>query len=127
MEKSLNDLSTKVEQTIRPVMTNPYVMAVLKVGLVLYAARIAPAPPALASQLFGNTFFKILAIFAIAYFAEVDFQLSILLAIVFVLGTNLLSGRKLLESFISAPFTTDRSKMTDLLGAPNKFLSLIHI
>ena len=124
MEKSLNDLSTKVEQTIRPVMTNPYVMAVLKVGLVLYAARIAPSPPALASRLFENTFFKIFTVFAIAYFAEVDFQLSILLAIVFVLGTNLLSGRKLLESFINdggAPYTTDRSKMTDILGAPNKF------
>jgi hypothetical protein len=123
MEKSLNDLSTTVEKTIRPVMSNPYVMAVLKVGLVLYAARIAPAPPALASDLFGNTYFKMLAIFAIAYLSEVDFQLSILLAIVFVLGTNLLSGRKLLESFINdgAPFITDKSKMTDILGAPNKF------
>jgi hypothetical protein len=123
MEKSLNDLSTTVEKTIRPVMSNPYVMAVLKVGLVLYAARIAPAPPALASELFGNTYFKILAIFSIAYLSEVDFQLSILLAIVFVLGTNLLSGRRLLESFINegAPFTTDRAKMTDILGDPNKF------
>jgi hypothetical protein len=124
MENTLNNISSKLEQTIVPVIKNPYVMGILKIVLVLYAAKIAPNPPGLASKLFENTFFKIAAVFVIAFLAEFDFQLSLLLAIVFVLGTNLLSGRNMLESFINgAPFTTDRTKMTNIFGKPAVFNS----
>ena len=37
-------------------LSNPYVMAVIKVSLALYAAQLAPAAPAYLQNLFKNTF-----------------------------------------------------------------------
>jgi hypothetical protein len=74
-------------------------MAVLKVTLILYAAQIAPSPPAYITALFKNVYVKLLAIFLIIYLAEKDIQLAILISVIYVFGMNLLSGRGLLESF----------------------------
>lgn len=95
----LNVLSKNVEEYTETVMSNPYAMAVLKISLILYAARIAPNPPTYLQDLFKNVFFKIAAIALILYFVEVDFQLAIILAIIYVLGMNVLSGRGIFESF----------------------------
>lgn len=95
----LNVLSQNVEQYTESVMGNPYVMAVLKISLILYAARIAPNPPAYLQTILENVFFKIAAIALILYFVEVDFQLALILAIIYVLGMNVLAGRGVFESF----------------------------
>jgi hypothetical protein len=95
----LNVFTQNVEDYTETVMTNPYVMAVLKVSLILYAARIAPNPPQYLQDLLKNVFFKIGAIAMILYFVELDFQLALILAIIYVLGMNVLSGRGVFESF----------------------------
>ena len=95
----LNVISQTVEEYTEPIMTNPYVMAIVKISLILYAAKIAPNPPAFIQSLFENVFFKIAAISVILYFVENDFQLAIILAIIYVLGMNVLSGRGVFESF----------------------------
>jgi hypothetical protein len=104
-------------------------MATLKITLALYAAQLAPRLPSLITDVFQNTFVKILSLMLIAYLANVDFQLSILLAIVFVIGGNLVSGRAFHESFgvEHSAYHADSTKYTDLLDKPathNKFTLL---
>lgn len=95
----LSIISQNVEEYRESVMSNPYVMAVLKISLILYAARIAPNPPEYVQNVFKNVFFKIATIALILYFVEVDFQLALILAIIYVIGMNVLSGRGVFESF----------------------------
>lgn len=118
--ESLQNVQEVVQRNVNSVLQNPYIMAVLKVSLVLYAAQIAPKMPSYVQTTFANTFFKIIAIALLAYISEVDFQLAILLAIALVLGTNLLSGRGVLESYSNsgADYHSDITKYTDLLGKP---------
>lgn len=122
--ESLQNVQESVQQNINGVLRNPYIMAVLKVGLVLYAARIAPQLPSMVQDSFQNTFVKIVLIALLAYISEVDFQLAILLAIALVLGANLLSGRGVFESYGNVELNTiathhsDMTQYTDLLGKP---------
>lgn len=97
--ESVKNISMIVEKNLDKVLSNPYVMAVLKITLALYAAQLAPKLPTGASTLFDNTFIKIIAIALISYLANKDFQLSIMLAVIFVLAANVASGRNALESF----------------------------
>lgn len=97
--ETINAFSKQADTLVQPLLRNPYLMTVLKVTLVLYAAQIAPQLPSHASKALNNSFVKIILIALIAYLAERDFQLAIILAVVFVLGMNLLAGRGLIESF----------------------------
>lgn len=118
---TINKVSNVTQNKLDQLLGNPYVMAVLKVVLVLYASQIAPKLPSLAQNTLQNTFVKIICISLIAYLAELDFQLSIILAIIFVLSTNLLSGRSIFESYQNVDYGiyhSDESKYNDLLGNP---------
>jgi hypothetical protein len=97
-----------IESKIDYPLSNPYIMAVLKVTLILYAAQIAPSPPNYIRDLFKNVYVKLLAIFLIVYLAEKDIQLAILIAVIYVFGMNLLAGRGILESFSNyAEYSSD--------------------
>jgi len=118
---SLSKVGSNVEKGLKGALSNAYIMTALKVSLVLYAARIAPRLPEASNVVFENTFFKIFAVGLIAYFASLDFQLSVILAVIYVLGVNVMSSRDLLESFgDSRPgkFEKELTKITDLLGNP---------
>lgn len=80
-------------------LENPYLMAFVKVSLVLYAATVAPKLPVGVKQMFDNTFVKIAFIFMMLYLSQMDFQLALILAVAYVVSINLLSGRAALESF----------------------------
>jgi hypothetical protein len=117
--ESLQNVQTAVQDNFKTLLQNPYLMAILKVGLVLYASRIAPKVPTFIQNTFENTFVKIIAIALLAYISEVDFQLAILLAIVLVLGANFLGGRGVFESYDNAgEYQRDMTKYTNLLGQP---------
>jgi hypothetical protein len=88
-----------VEKQISYPLSNPYIMAVLKITFALYAAQISPRAPEYLQKLFKNTFVKLFLIALIIYLSEKDLQLAILLAIIYVFGMNLLSGRGIFESF----------------------------
>lgn len=118
----LKEVSNVIKTKLDIVLKNAYFMTVLKIVIALYAAQLAPNLPTKVSVLFKNTFVKIFAVAFIAYLAEVDFQLAILLAIVFVLSTNLLSGRSILESYQNenqGNFYKDQTKYNNLLGEPS--------
>ena len=97
--ESLKNISGTADAYFKVALQNPYVMAILKITIVLYAAQLAPRLPSSVSYAMQNTYVKILALFFILYVSERDFQLAILLAIAFVVGANVLSGRGPLESF----------------------------
>lgn len=145
--ETIKNLPVIVEVHLKRVLSNPYVMAILKITLVLYASQIAPRVSPKITSIFQYTIVKILCIALIAYIAEVDFQLAIILAVVFVLSINLLSGRGPLESYedteeqhypfqksqvdeqpvveqyddsVPSEFTDKIGQLTDLLGKPAK-------
>ena len=117
------DTITNAENFLRsnldPLLHNPYIMAILKISLILYASSIAPKLPHFVQDTFSKTFVKIIAIMLLAYLSEIDFQLAIILAIVLVLGANLLSGRGMFESYDNvAMYHSDMKDYTNLLGKP---------
>lgn len=89
--KTLNNMMDKI-------YGNPYVMAIVKTSLILYASQIAPRLNSY--SIFDNVFVKILAIGLLLYSAErKDFQMAILIALVYVMSINVASGRGLFEPF----------------------------
>jgi small basic protein len=122
--EQIQTYQTYITDKVNVVLKNPYVMAILKVCLILYASQLAPRAPPTVSNFFSNTFVKIIAIALLAYISELDFQLAIILAIIFVLGTNILSGRGILESYGNltnlspGQYQSDMTKYTTLLGKP---------
>lgn len=124
---TIKNIQYVVETQLQKVLRNPYTMALLKITLVLYASQIAPRVSPKVTSIFQYTIVKILSIALIAYIAEIDFQLSIILAVVFVLSINLLSGRGPLESYqelyedsVPSSFTDKINTLSDLLGKPAK-------
>lgn len=116
---SIKNVTNVAQVKLNQVLQNPYIMAVTKIILVLYASQLAPKLPTVVQNTFQNTFVKIIALVLIAYLAEVDFQLAILTAVVFVLSTNLLSGRSVFESYKNIEYQvyqSDMTKYTNLLG-----------
>lgn len=93
------NIQNVVETQLKRFLRNPYIMAILKIALILYASQIAPKVSPFVTSIFQLTIVKIVFIALIAYVAEVDFQLAIILAVIFVLSINLLSGRGPLESY----------------------------
>lgn len=88
-----------VKGTLDAVLANPLVMAVVKLSLTLYAVRLAPRLPENVDNLLDNTLAKVIGLALIVYLADRDFQLAVILAVVYVLGVNVLSGRNPIESF----------------------------
>ena len=82
---TINAVTKTVETQINTVLGNPYIMAVLKLSLALYAAQMAPRLPSVASDLLKNTFVKMFALFLIIYLSQRDFQLAVIIAVVYVL------------------------------------------
>ena len=81
------------------IFSNEYLTTFVKIVLILYASQIAPHAPSYLVNLFKNTFVKIGLIFLMIFMVNHDFQFSLIFAIIFVLGVNVISGRQLLESY----------------------------
>lgn len=88
-----------VSDNIDKGLQNPYIMTVLKVFLILYAAQIAPKLPESVTHYFSNTWVKMVVLFFITYIVSKDIQLGIILAFLFVTSTNILSGKGAFENF----------------------------
>jgi hypothetical protein len=99
VQERVGELSQTIEQGINRSLMNPYIMAVVKLTLLIYAARIAPRLPDAAQKALENTYVKMFLITLIVYLSEKDFQLALILAVVYVMAVNFISGRGFLESF----------------------------
>jgi hypothetical protein len=96
---NIKDISDIAVSSANTILANPYVMAVVKLTLTIYAVKIAPRLPAPAENFLENTFVKILLLTLMVYLSEKDFQLAILIGVIYVISLNMISGRGPLESF----------------------------
>lgn len=105
-----------VQKSSNFVLGNPYIMAIIKISLALYAAQIGPKLPSVAQQWLQNTYVKIALLIVMIYLSEKDFQLAVILAIAYVVLMNVLSGRGPLESF--ANYSSEYKKSGQTLIEP---------
>lgn len=95
-------------------LQNEYLMALIKVVLVIYAFKFAPELPEQAQKFFDNSLVKMAGIALIIVVSQAgDFQMAILLAIALVMSINLLSGRGFLENY--AEFVKEQHDNSRLL------------
>ena len=80
-------------------MINPYFATVITIVLTVYASLASPNLPSYIKKLFDNSLFKILIITFIAYRANSNPQLSLLIAICFVITLNFLAEKETKEAF----------------------------
>jgi len=76
---------------------NKIVYGIVFLFLMLYSAHIAPKLPLAAVQVFDNTFFKIFIFTLILWIARLSPSMSILIAVAFLMTTNVMNQKKLLE------------------------------
>ncbi len=80
-------------------MANPYFATTITIILAVYASLASPKLPSYFKKLFDNSIFKILIITFIAYRANSNPQLSLLIAICFVITLNFLAEKETKEAF----------------------------
>lgn len=95
IQENLKEIPKLAEKTL----ANPYIMAVVKLTLVIYAARIAPRLPDFFQRSLENTYVKMFLLMLMVYLSEKDFQLAVVIAVVYVMSVNFMAGRGALESF----------------------------
>jgi len=80
-------------------MVNPYFATTVTIILSVYASLASPNLPNFLKRLFDNSIFKILIISFIAYRANKNPQLSLMVAVCFVITLNFLAEKENKEAF----------------------------
>ena len=92
----MNKLS--LEKTIG-VLDNKYISTGLSMFLALYAGFARPTLSKNVLKIFDNQLFRLAVLFLIAYKANRDPQLSIMIAVAFMVSLNVLAEKEMKESF----------------------------
>ncbi len=99
---------SSINSNFEKLFSNVYFIVALKVFLISYGAMIAPNPPQWLKSLLSNSIVKIVLLTIAIMTIQLDFQLALIFAFIFVIGTNTISGRGFLESLVdlgSSPFS----------------------
>lgn len=91
----LQNLATNFDN----LMLNSYFSTIVIIFLTVYASFASPKLPNYVKKLFDNSIFKIIIISFIGYRANKDPQLSLIIAIAFIVTLNFLSEKETKESF----------------------------
>ena len=78
---------------------NNYLVNFVKVFLLLYASFARPSLPDFLKDIMKNPLVKILILTLVLYIGNKDPQISLLIAVAFVITMNMLSEQELLEDF----------------------------
>jgi hypothetical protein len=92
------------------VLANQYAGAAVGLFLALYAGKAAPELPSELKELFNNQFFRVTCLFLIAYLNTKSTQISLVVAIGFVVVMNKLSQEQTAETFIEIMNTAENFK-----------------
>lgn len=95
----INTFLNNTMKSFDQLMLNPYFATIITIILTVYAVLASPKLPNFLKKLFDNTIFKIIIISFIAYRANKNPQLSILIAICFVITLNYLAEKETKETF----------------------------
>jgi hypothetical protein len=91
--KFLNDLQSMLEQQF----TNPYILGIVKLLIILYSCLVAPTLPVEILAIFDNTIVKILVLVLIFYSASIEPMMAILLGVGLFITLQTLNNVKLLN------------------------------
>jgi len=100
----MSEINKKVNGYLKFLNENKYVNTVLAIILILYASYAAPKLPKNFAKLFTQTWFQLLIIFLIAFMANKNPMLSILITIGFVLTIMALNR---IDINVQFPSSTD--------------------
>ena len=89
----LNDLQSMLEQKF----TNPYILGIVKLLIILYSCLVAPTLPVEILAIFDNTIVKILVLVLIFYSASIEPMMAILLGVGLFITLQTLNNVKLLN------------------------------
>jgi uncharacterized membrane protein YdjX (TVP38/TMEM64 family) len=102
MEKITSEINSKLNTLMLNfdnLMLNPIFATVITIILAVYAALASPRLPNFIKTLFDNSIFKIIIITFIGYRANKNPQLSLMVAIAFVVTLNVISEKDTKEAF----------------------------
>ena len=85
--------------TVKKILSNPVLMAIVKISFILYSSKLAPASPSQWDWFFQHSIVRIGILALMLFLSKLDLQMAIIIAVVYVVGMNTISGRKILESF----------------------------
>ena len=83
--KNISKVSDQITRTVDKTLENPWIMAFVKVFLILYASKLAPTSKVVDIVL-SNTYIKLALIVLMIYIGNKDIQMSLLLAFILVFG-----------------------------------------
>jgi hypothetical protein len=106
---AVKTFDTTVSSTFERIEQPTIVRALVTFFLMLYAARIAPAPPQVILDLFGNFYFKLFIFTLILWTAQLSPSTAILIALCFLITVNYSNSGKLFESLENTPVTPQES------------------
>lgn len=99
----VKDMLRPIEKTLRPLnnfLRNEYVTAVVALFVVLYASNVAPRLPDVVSDLFNNPIFRVFVLFLVAYIANKNPAVALLVSIAFVVTLNVINRQEAEEGFL---------------------------
>ena len=86
---------------IKNLLENPILYAILAIFLAVYGPRLHPRLPKNVRALFNSTWFRTLVILLIAFLSSHNLQLSLLIALAFLLIYMLVDASDIREHFAS--------------------------
>lgn len=91
-------------QFIQNLLNNNYLTAALTLFLVLYGAMARPQLPMFMMYLFDNVLFRLLVLFSIVYLSNRNIQVSLIVAVAFVITMGLLNQQHMMEGFYAGMY-----------------------
>ena len=81
-------------------LRNEYVTAVVALFVVLYASNVAPRLPDFVTDLFNNPIFRVFILFLVAYVANKNPAIALLVSVAFVVTLNVINRQEAEEGFL---------------------------
>ena len=106
---AVKTFDTTVSSTLQRIEQPTIVRALVTFFLMLYAARIAPAPPQVILDLFGNFYFRLFIFTLILWTAQLSPSTAILIALAFLVTINYSNSGKFFESLENTEATPEQS------------------
>ena len=87
----------RLQKSVESFLNNQYVSAVLTLFVILYASLARPMLPSAVANLFSNPLFRVVFLALLAWTATHNAQVSLLVAIGFLVTMNLLGEQNMLN------------------------------
>ena len=87
------DILDNINKELDSQIKNPYIIGLLNVVMVLYAGLVAPELPQIVKVVFNHTAGKVIFIAMIAFIANKNPSISIMLAVIFIITMNMMKPK----------------------------------